>query len=189
MTGIPFGWRIRPCLFCPMSEQATCRSGTGPTTTDTTTIETVAVPGLTSLCPRRPRRGDRVNSRDLQDRKVRLSGAGGSVNISIPQLLWHGNTEMQLSFPATWSVSLYSMKGGSRPPLAGEEIAAAFASPVGTKTLEELAAGKGQVAILFDDLARPTPVSQLVPCVIEAIERAGVPDSRVRLIAALGAPG
>jgi len=111
------------------------------------------------------------------------------VNISIPQLLWHGNTEMELSFPATWSVSLCSMKGGSRPPLAGEEIAAAFASPIGTETLEELARGKGQVAILFDDLARPTPVSQLVPCVIEAIERAGVPDSRVRLIAALGAHG
>jgi nickel-dependent lactate racemase len=111
------------------------------------------------------------------------------VKVRIPQLLWHGNTEMELSFPETWSVSLCSMKGGSRLPLAGEEIKAALASPIGAKTLEELARGKNQVAILFDDLARPTPVSRLLPYVIEAIERAGVPDSRVRLIAALGAHG
>jgi len=109
--------------------------------------------------------------------------------VTIPQLLWHGNTEVELSFPDTWSVSLCSMKGGLRPSLTEDEIAAAFASPIGTKTLEELAQGKSQVAILFDDLARPTPVSQLIPHVIEALERAGVPDNRVRLIAALGAHG
>jgi nickel-dependent lactate racemase len=81
------------------------------------------------------------------------------------------------------------MKGGARPPLADHEIAAAFASPIGTKPLSELARGKNQVVILFDDLARPTPAYRLVPYVIEALERAGVPDSRVRFIAALGAHG
>ena len=111
------------------------------------------------------------------------------MNISIPQLLWHDNSERELSFPENWSVYFCSMKGGSRPPLAEDEIAAAFASPIGAKTLEELARGKSQVAILFDDLARPTPVSRLVPYVIEALERAEVPDSRIRFIAALGAHG
>ncbi|MEW6666691.1 MAG: lactate racemase domain-containing protein [Thermodesulfobacteriota bacterium] len=111
------------------------------------------------------------------------------MKLKVPQLLWHGNTEMDLSFPETWSVSLCSMKGKSRPPLAEEEIAAAFASPIGTKPLEESARGKNQIAILFDDLARPTPVSQLVPYVVKALEKAGVSDSGVRLIAALGAHG
>jgi lactate racemase len=111
------------------------------------------------------------------------------VNISIPQLLWHGNTKMELSFPETWLVSLCAMKGGSMPPLTGDEIEAVFAAPIGARTLVELARGKSQIAILFDDLARPTPVSRLVPYVIEALEKAGVPDNRVRFIAALGAHG
>lgn len=111
------------------------------------------------------------------------------MNIRVPQLLWHGNTEMELSFPHSWSITLCSMKGAARKRLTGDEIKKAFSTPFGTKPIEELALGKREVAILFDDLARPTPTHQIIPYVIQALELAGISDSRIRLIAALGAHG
>lgn len=109
--------------------------------------------------------------------------------LKIPQLLWYGNTEMELSFPESWSVSLCSPQGELRKELTEREIKNAFASPIGTMTIQDLAIGKKQVAILFDDLSRPTPVYRIVPHVIDALERAGIEDNQIRLIAALGAHG
>jgi lactate racemase len=111
------------------------------------------------------------------------------MNIKVPELLWHGNTEMELSFPESWSISLCAMQGGSRERLTGEEMTSIFSSPIGTKTIEELAKGKKRIAILFDDLSRPTPVYEIVPHVIEALGRAGIADRQIRFIAALGAHG
>jgi len=111
------------------------------------------------------------------------------VDIKIPQLRWHGNTELELSFPESWAVCLCPMMDGSRKALAGEEIGRAFASPIGTESIEKLARGKRHVVILFDDLTRPTPVYQIMPHVINAIKTAGIADTQIRLVAALGAHG
>jgi nickel-dependent lactate racemase len=118
------------------------------------------------------------------------SGPGkGGVSIKVPQLLWYDYKEAELTFPSTWNVSLCSMKGGERKALTEKEIENAFASPIGTPSIEELAKGKGQVVILFDDMARPTPISRIIHHVLAALERAGIPDGRVRFVAALGAHG
>jgi len=111
------------------------------------------------------------------------------MNIKVPQLLWFGNREMELDFPQSWSVSFCPMQGGFRKRLAPVEIEKAFASPIGTKPLEALGKGKKEVAILFDDVARPTPVYQIVPFVLQALEKAGISDKQIRFIAALGAHG
>ncbi len=65
----------------------------------------------------------------------------------------------------------------------------AFLNPIGTKPISELAKGKKEVVILFDDLARPTPVVEIVPFVLRELEKAGISDRQVRFIAALGAHG
>jgi nickel-dependent lactate racemase len=111
------------------------------------------------------------------------------MNIKIPQLLWYGNTEMELNFPQSWSVSFCPMQGATRKKLTPEEIIRIFASPIGIKPIDELAKGKKEVVILFDDLARPTPVYEIVPYVIKALEKAGISDEQIRFIAALGAHG
>jgi len=111
------------------------------------------------------------------------------MNIKVPQLLWHGNIEMQLTFPQSWSISLCSMQGELRRRLTADEIKQALASPIGMKPIKELAKGKKEVAILFDDLARPTPVYQIINHVIQALEKEGISDKQVRFIAALGAHG
>jgi len=81
------------------------------------------------------------------------------------------------------------MKGEGRKKLTPQEMEKAFLQPIGTAPISELARGKKEVVILFDDLARPTPVSEIVPFVLRELERAGISDRQVRFIAALGAHG
>lgn len=111
------------------------------------------------------------------------------MKIKIPQLLWYGNTEMELDFPNSWSVFFCPMKGGEKRKLGFEELERAFSHPIGSQTISELARGKKEVAILFDDMARPTPVYEIVPFVLRELEQAGILDQQIRFIAALGAHG
>ena len=111
------------------------------------------------------------------------------MKIKVPQLLWYGNTETSLDFPASWNVTFCPMRGGERRKLKPAEIDKAFSTPLGTKPLRELARGKKEVVILFDDTARPTPVYEIVPYVLRELEEAKVSDGQVRFIAALGAHG
>ena len=111
------------------------------------------------------------------------------MKIKIPQLLWHGNTETELNFPPAWKITYCAMNGANRPRLKPGEIEKAFAVPMGARPIEELARGKKEVVILFDDMARPTPVSEIVPYVLRNLEKAGISDQQIRFIAALGAHG
>ncbi|MDY6907837.1 MAG: lactate racemase domain-containing protein [Chloroflexota bacterium] len=109
--------------------------------------------------------------------------------VAVPQLCWYGNTELELAFPDSWQVATCTMPGHARAAMSRQEMAACFAHPVGTRPIRELAAGKREVAILFDDMTRPTRVADIVPLVLEELAAAGVPDEGIRFIAALGAHG
>jgi len=111
------------------------------------------------------------------------------MKIRIPQLLWYDNSEMELDFPPSWSISFRPMKGGGRRKLIHQEIEKSFQKPISSKPIRELAKGKREVVILFDDLARPTPVFEVLPWVLRELEGAGISDQQIRLIAALGAHG
>jgi len=111
------------------------------------------------------------------------------MKIKIPQLLWYGNTEMELDFPNSWSVFFCPMKGGEKKRLGLKEKERAFLHPIGSKPIHELAKGKKEVVILFDDMARPTPVYEILPYVLRELERAGISDRQIRFIAALGTHG
>jgi len=108
---------------------------------------------------------------------------------TLPVLAWYGDEELEIDFPETWDVTVCRMKGDDAPPLSDTQIRKAFASPVGTKTIKELAKGKKEVAILFDDLSRPTPSAMLIPYILEELKAAGIPDDNIRFIAAIGAHG
>jgi nickel-dependent lactate racemase len=111
------------------------------------------------------------------------------MKIRIPQLLWYENSEMELKFPPFWSVFFCTMKGGTRKKLSHKEMEKAFLHLIGSKPIAELAKGKKEIGILFDDIARPTPVYEIVPYVLRELERAGILDGQIRFIAALGAHG
>jgi nickel-dependent lactate racemase len=109
--------------------------------------------------------------------------------INIPQLLWYGNTETALHFPSSWSVSFCPMKGEGKKRLAPEELRRAFQQPIGTNLIRDLAKGKREIVILFDDITRPTPVYEIVPFVLRELEEAGISDKQIRFLVALGAHG
>jgi lactate racemase len=111
------------------------------------------------------------------------------MKIKVPELLWYGNTERELDFPSSWSVSFCPMKGGDRRKMTGHQMEQAFLNPIGTQTIQELAKGKKEIVILTDDLSRPTPAYEIIPFVLRELERAGISDQQIRCVIALGAHG
>lgn len=109
--------------------------------------------------------------------------------VSLPQLAWYGDTKLDLVFPEKWEVTLCPMAGQNLPALSDDEIRAVFANPVGTKPIRELAVGKEEVVIIFDDMTRPTRVYQLLPFVLEELKLGGISDDHIRFVVASGAHG
>jgi nickel-dependent lactate racemase len=62
----------------------------------------------------------------------------------------------------------------------------AVAHPVGVPPLATLAAGRRRVLIVCDDVSRPTPVAAMLPPVLDALHEAGVPDSGIEFMMAIG---
>jgi len=111
------------------------------------------------------------------------------MKLKVPQLLWYGNTELELDFPDFWDVHFLSPKGHDRPRLSPQEMARAFASPIGTQRIRELARGKGEAVIISDDITRPTPVGEIAPFILAELKEAGISDDHIRFVVALGTHG
>ncbi len=62
----------------------------------------------------------------------------------------------------------------------------ALENPIGTGKIEDLVQPQNKVALLVDDITRPTPTARILPHVLSRIERAGVPKRKVKIIMALG---
>ena len=110
-------------------------------------------------------------------------------SIKVPQLLWYENSELELSFPKSWEVTLCQMMGHNRPKLSKGKMRKAFSKPIGSGSIRETAKGRREVAILFDDLSRPTRAAEIIPFILEELEEAGIGDQQIRFIAALGVHG
>jgi nickel-dependent lactate racemase len=109
--------------------------------------------------------------------------------IKVPQLPWHGTKAFEVSLPDTWEIEVCHMSGYNRPAMTEEQIRASILQPIGTSRIKELARGKNEIVILFDDMARVTRVAQIVPFILEELTEAGIPDHKIRFIAATGTHG
>lgn len=109
--------------------------------------------------------------------------------IVLPQYFWYGRDPLPLYFPEEWDIHVCQMAGDALPVLTQDQIEQKINSPVGTDRLEELAKGKKEVAIVVDDLTRPTEASLIIPHVLKAIKKAGIPDNCIRFLIALGSHG
>ena len=109
--------------------------------------------------------------------------------IVLPQYFWYGRDPLQLHFPEEWDVKVCQMPGDAFPVLNRDQIEQKINSPIGTDSLERLAKGKKEVAIVVDDLTRPTEASLIIPHVLKAIKKAAIPDNCIRFLIALGSHG
>jgi nickel-dependent lactate racemase len=106
--------------------------------------------------------------------------------VSIPSRLWYENRERELEFPDRWQVDNLNSPGFEKPPLPPAQIRERVERPIAGPTLADLAAGKKQAVIVFDDMTRPTPVKDIAPAILEILHRAGMKRDQIRFIWALG---
>ncbi len=111
------------------------------------------------------------------------------MEVELPNLLWYGNDPRTIEFPPEWEVEVLSPPGFEKPALSPAAIGEALENPVGCPPLSRLAEGAKRVAIVFDDMTRPTPVSDILPVVLGPLEAAGINRDDVSLIPALGTHG
>lgn len=69
---------------------------------------------------------------------------------------------------------------------AGGEIRRALGSPIGAPRLAEAARGAGGAVILADDMTRLTPAGEIIPALLDELNRAGLRDEQVTVVIALG---
>jgi nickel-dependent lactate racemase len=111
------------------------------------------------------------------------------MKVRVPQLYWYNPSELELDFPDSWEVHFCPPKGHNRPPLSPGEMQRAFDNPIGTPPLRELARGRKEVVILFDDTTRPTRTHEIASYVLKELAAAGIVDDQIRFIAAVGTHG
>jgi nickel-dependent lactate racemase len=109
--------------------------------------------------------------------------------IRVPSRLWYGNEERELAFPNIWDVDNLTSPGFEKPGLTTEQIRERIDNPVEGPALAELAKGKQQAVIVFDDMTRPTPVKDVAPHILEILHRAGMKKDQIRFLWALGSHG
>lgn len=111
------------------------------------------------------------------------------MNIEIPRRLWYDNSSLTIELPDSWQVSQLPMRGRNRPPLLPADIERAVKSPIGSAKLSELARGKASAVIIFDDITRPTRISEIAPVVIRELVAGGMREDDITFVAALGNHG
>lgn len=109
--------------------------------------------------------------------------------ITLPTLAWYGMKEMELPVPDDWKVETVNMAGHDKTALTPEQIKAAISDTIGKPSISEMARGKKEVVIIFDDMTRVTRIYDMVPHVLAELADAGIPDSAIRFICALGCHG
>ena len=107
--------------------------------------------------------------------------------IRLPQLAWYETKELKLPIPDSWQAEVYNMAGYNRPAMKPDEIRAAITNLIGSPSIKELAIGKNEVVIIFDDMTRVTRAAEIVPFILEELAEAGIPDNRIQFICATGA--
>ncbi len=98
---------------------------------------------------------------------------------------WYGDNELTLNFPTGWEVEMLNQQDA--PALTEAQIEQAFAEPIGTLPIRELAKEKKSAAIIVDDLSRPTPSYKVIPYLLRELTTAGVPKSEIRFVVGVGA--
>jgi lactate racemase len=110
--------------------------------------------------------------------------AGPVKNVELLSHAWHGDRPLIVQFPEDWDVTV--IKGDEMRAVSNEEILHALRSPIGAKSLAELAASRKSALLLVDDLTRPTPIQKLLPGILLALESGGIRKESVGILVAGG---
>ncbi|RPJ01002.1 MAG: DUF2088 domain-containing protein, partial [Deltaproteobacteria bacterium] len=96
-----------------------------------------------------------------------------------------GNLEVKL--PEAWKVLQTIFREGHKGQRPVKNLLEqALEKPVDSRSLAQILRPKASVAIVIDDLTRPTPVRELLPPLLGEIERQGIPKEKVDIVIGVG---
>jgi nickel-dependent lactate racemase len=93
---------------------------------------------------------------------------------------------MSISLPAGASAQVIRKPAMAKLAHPAAAIQAAFAAPVGSPALAELARGKRSACILICDITRPVPNRLFLRPMIEILMASGIPLARISIVVATG---
>lgn len=99
---------------------------------------------------------------------------------------WYEDKSIMLRFPDNWDVTTHWPN--TPKPLTESEISERLDQPVGCASLAEQLAGKRKIAIVTDDLSRPTPAFRVLPELIDRI-LAACDAPQISIVVATGTHG
>ncbi len=108
-------------------------------------------------------------------------------NTNLQKIPWGAVDSLTFSLPEGWEL-LGSFTPASLTPVADISTALeqSLAHPVGSTSLDAAARGRKKVAVVVDDVSRPTPARLLIGRILDALESAGINSADITIV---GAPG
>lgn len=98
-----------------------------------------------------------------------------------------GKERLSFQLPEKWKlIGIMDPRPVSTSINSDQEIEASLEEPIGSPRLMSMALAGKKIALVIDDDSRPTPVSQILPAVLEEIKRGGASLDLVTLIPATG---
>ncbi len=67
-----------------------------------------------------------------------------------------------------------------------QAIRDAVARPIGSRQLQDLAQGKSSVAIVINDITRPSPTEAMLTAIVEKLAEANIPPANISVLVATG---
>lgn len=107
--------------------------------------------------------------------------------ISLRTAAWYGDFPIDVPVPDSWRLS--SCRPQTGPPLTDAQIADRLESPAAQAPIRDLARGRTRVAIIVDDLNRPTPAARVIPTILNHLREAGIAAGEVTIVMAPGTHG
>jgi len=98
----------------------------------------------------------------------------------------YGDSSLAFAVPAANLLAVGSPSPAAACADPALEIRRALAEPIGAARLTEAARGARSAVILADDMTRLTPVEQIIPALLDELNRAGLRDEQVQVLIALG---
>jgi lactate racemase len=111
-----------------------------------------------------------------------MKAKAGLVELSLP----YGHQMLPVRLPAARLQAVVEPLPAGPVGREADLLAEALANPIGTRPLRELARGGQKAVIVTSDLTRPCPSERLLPPVLEELAAAGVADSDITVVLALG---
>jgi hypothetical protein len=98
-----------------------------------------------------------------------------------------GKEEISLALPDDWHLAGI-LDPSTFPGVRGamDHVRLGLMEPIGSPCLGDLARAGMRVAVVIDDLSRPTPVGRILPGVLEELAQGGVRWEDITLVVALG---